>query len=142
MSGSMPNTVPDQQPRIHVAVGVVINAFNEVLVALRPDNLHQGGLWEFPGGKVEGAETVVSALQREFLEEVNVSIISAEPLMNIHHDYSDKSVYLDVWLCREFTGSAIGLEGQEVRWVDRETLSSMQFPAANAQILETVLSLL
>ena len=51
---------------IHVAVGVIVNARDEVLVAYRPKNKDQGGLWEFPGGKKEKNETIESALEREF----------------------------------------------------------------------------
>src|SRR5690606_26440609 len=57
---------------IHVAAGVILNARQEVLLALRPAHKHQGGLWEFPGGKVEAGESVQEALARELLEELNL----------------------------------------------------------------------
>ncbi|HAO87976.1 MAG TPA: hypothetical protein DCR00_03560, partial [Gammaproteobacteria bacterium] len=59
---------------IHVAVAVIKNPRQEVLVALRRPDSHQGGLWEFPGGKVEEGETVFTALQREIQEELDLSI--------------------------------------------------------------------
>lgn len=70
--------------QVHVAVAVaVVN--EDILIARRPDDKHQGGLWEFPGGKVEANESVESALIRELDEEVALPI-SAEhisPLMQI-----------------------------------------------------------
>ena len=68
---------------VHVAVGVLINDQDEVLIAKRPDNTHQGGLWEFPGGKVEPKELVEAALVREFKEEVDVSLNHTSPLLEI-----------------------------------------------------------
>ena len=59
---------------VHVAVGVVINDRDEVLIAKRPDKVHQGGLWEFPGGKADPGETFDEALLREFFEETNIKV--------------------------------------------------------------------
>ena len=91
----MPNTEPKKI--VHVAVGVIVDANQHILIALRPDNVHQGGLWEFPGGKVERNETVESALDRELFEELGLRVVSCEQLVKIQHDYTDKSVLLDVW---------------------------------------------
>ena len=63
----MPNTAVSKQ--IHVAVGVIYNSQGQILIARRHDDAHQGGLWEFPGGKVEQGETVCDALARELHEE-------------------------------------------------------------------------
>ncbi|MGB0765926.1 MAG: NUDIX domain-containing protein, partial [Luminiphilus sp.] len=65
---------------IHVAVGVLTNASGRVLIARRGADLHQGGLWEFPGGKVESGEDVRQALTRELLEELGISVEASEPL--------------------------------------------------------------
>lgn len=137
----MPNIAPERRI-VHVAVGVIINDSDEVLVALRPDRLHQGGLWEFPGGKVEPGETVFAALQREFLEEVSLYISTAEPFMSVAHDYGDKEVLLDVWQSRNFSGEAAGREGQLITWAGRDLLASLDFPEGNRPILEKLLELL
>ena len=121
---------------IHVAVGVVVNSAGEVLLARRPVHLHQGGLWEFPGGKVESDEHVIDALIREFEEEVNLSLTNFEPLMEIEHHYDDKSVRLDVWKVTEFEGEPKGNEGQEVRWVELADLHEYCFPEANIAIVK------
>ena len=131
--------VTEQKKTVHVAVGIVINHHDEVLIAKRPDKSHQGGLWEFPGGKVEANEPVLDALKREFKEEVALTIGQAQPFMEIHHDYGDKQVLLDIWLCREFSGVAQGLESQEVRWVQLLSLPQYQFPEANKEIVKKLL---
>ena len=71
--------------QVHVAVGVVVVNEQDVLIARRPDDKHQGGLWEFPGGKVEEGEDVVAALTRELDEEValNVRPETVSPLMHL-----------------------------------------------------------
>ena len=125
--------------RIHVAAGVILNAQNEVLLALRPLHKHQGGLWEFPGGKVEAGEKVEAALARELLEELNLKVEQAEPLLVTEHDYGDKLVVLDVWVVRNFTGEPHGREGQSLRWVQMSELGNYQFPKANEVIVTTLL---
>lgn len=132
----MPNTEPETI--IHVAVGVILNAENRILIALRPEDTHQGGLWEFPGGKVECHETVESALDRELFEELGLRVTACKPLTKIQHDYTDKSVLLDVWWVNQFEGVAEGKEGQPLRWVSAEELSDYRFPAANKPIISAV----
>jgi 8-oxo-dGTP diphosphatase len=122
--------------RVHVAVGVIVDSAGLVLISKRHDDSHQGGLWEFPGGKVEAGETVQEALARELQEELGICIGPTQALMDIRHDYSDKSVHLDVWRVEEFTGSATAREGQPLRWVAPDELDEYAFPAANEPIVE------
>ncbi|MCL1125777.1 8-oxo-dGTP diphosphatase MutT [Shewanella surugensis] len=125
--------------RIHVAVGVIINEQEQVLVAKRHAHLHQGGKWEFPGGKVEPDETVSQALTRELKEEVDLDINQTSPLMEISHDYPDKQVKLDIHWVKDFTGIAVGLEGQEITWVAKHDLNNYDFPEANKPIINKIL---
>lgn len=120
---------------LHVAVGVVRDAQGKVLVARRHAHLHQGGLWEFPGGKVEPGETVEQALRRELQEEVAIEVLRATPLLNLRHDYGDRRVRLDVWRVDEFAGSAIGREAQPIYWATPQELLTLDFPAANRPIV-------
>lgn len=121
---------------VHVAVGLIVNAENEVLISLRHPESHQGGLWEFPGGKVESGETVLDSLKREFMEELGISVQSAFPIRKISHNYSDKRVLLDVWWIDRHSGTPAGLEGQEVRWCPVSQLQGLEFPEANTPIVK------
>ncbi|MDF2181549.1 Nudix family hydrolase [Neptuniibacter sp. CAU 1671] len=122
--------------QIHVAAAVIKNAQGEILLALRPNDKHQGGLWEFPGGKVEQGETVQEALKRELQEEVGIQVTKCRPLIQISHRYPDKAVLLDVFLVSEFEGQAEGCEGQAICWTTADGLSDFSFPAANQPIVD------
>lgn len=132
----MPNIAPKK--RVHVAVGVISDGANKILVARRAEHLHQGGLWEFPGGKVEAGESVRDALQRELVEELAIDVVESQPLLTIAHDYNDKAVLLDVWWVASFQGEPHGREGQPLRWVDVAELKQLAFPAANVPIIVAV----
>ncbi len=126
---------------VHVAVGVILNSNQQVLIARRPMGSHQGGLWEFPGGKVETGESLEQALFRELKEELAIEVSESSALVTIEHDYGDKLVLLDVCMVRAFTGDAVGVEGQDLRWVGLDQLSEYQFPAANKPIVELLTAL-
>lgn len=128
-----------QNTLVHVAVGVIFNHKQEVLVALRSQHRHQGNLWEFPGGKLEGNETTEQALRRELWEEVGIQVLVAQPLMTTHHQYDDKTVYLDVWEVSQFAGQAYGREGQPIQWLLPEQLLQLAVPAANRAVVEAVI---
>lgn len=120
---------------IHVAAAVIVNACGDVLISRRDARAHQGGLWEFPGGKLEADEDVYAALCRELHEELGIEVDAARPLIRIPYRYPDKSVLLDVWRVTAFRGEAHGREGQPVQWVAPEQLPSLEFPAANQPIV-------
>ncbi|EMP57522.1 mutator MutT protein [Marinobacter santoriniensis NKSG1] len=124
---------------VHVAVAV-IERRGRILIARRPDHAHQGGLLEFPGGKVEPGETVQAALIREIAEETGLKVPedSLAPVIGIRHDYGDKRVFLDVWHTRDAIGEAEGREGQPVDWLDPSELRDDQFPAANRPIIRAL----
>lgn len=126
--------------RIHVVAAVIYGNSDQILIARRPDHLHQGGLWEFPGGKVEAGEGAYDGLVRELSEELGIKVTAANPFMQVSHDYTDKQVLLDIWQVTAFEGQARGVEGQECRWVALGELlndaSAYQFPDANKPILQ------
>ena len=122
--------------RLHVVAAVIRNTQQQVLLALRPADKHQGGLWEFPGGKCKTDENPQQALSRELHEELGIVIADPQPLIQVRHDYPDLQVLLDVYEVRHFTGQAHGAEGQEVRWVAAHGLADYQFPAANRSIVK------
>ncbi len=121
---------------IHVAVGVLQDALGRILIARRSDALHQGGLWEFPGGKVEPGEDVAEALSRELFEELGIRVQSSQPLLEVRHDYGDRQVWLDVHRVPQWQGEPRGLEGQPLAWVLPTALEDFQFPEANTPIAE------
>ncbi|MEI8623559.1 8-oxo-dGTP diphosphatase MutT [Pseudoalteromonas sp. B137] len=124
---------------VHVAVGV-IKKNNAIFICKRADEQHQGGLWEFPDGKVEAGESVFVALKRELIEEVGLTIHSSSQLMVIEHDYGDKCVKLDVHVVSNFSGEAHGAEGQPSEWVAITELENYDFPEANAEIIEKIVA--
>jgi len=126
---------------IHVAVGAVINRQGEVLIAKRPDNKFQGGLWEFPGGKVEAGETAEQALVRELQEEVAITPLSFKALLQVEHDYGDKTFLLDVYLVDGFSGTMRALEQQVVKWVTLQQIKAYPFLEANQVILDKLLAI-
>lgn len=122
---------------MHVAVGVV-KKDKSLFICKRKSNQHQGGLWEFPGGKVEQGESVYDALKRELLEEIGITIHNSSPLMLIEHDYGDKCVKLDVHIVSNFSGQAYGAEDQINQWVTINELDNYNFPDANVAIIEKI----
>ncbi len=133
----MPSTAPDiELPPVRVVAGVIQSrSGNRVLIARRPTGKHQGGLWEFPGGKMEPGETPDVALARELAEELAIRVERSAPFLVIDHRYADRLVVLDVWRVLAFTGVAVGNEGQEIAWVPIGELAQRPFPPANARII-------
>ena len=120
--------------RIDVAVGVILRD-THVFISKRADALHQGGKWEFPGGKREAHESFEEALARELKEETAIDVRSASKLTQITFDYPDKMVTLDVHLVESFEGEPRQLEGQLAKWVSIEELDNYDFPKANKEIV-------
>ena len=133
---------------VHVAVGVIIRASEDescqYFLTKRLEKAHQGGKWEFPGGKVENNETVAQALARELKEEVAIDVLSCQPLIKIEHTYrskegddkGDKSVCLDVFIVDNFTGEPSAQEGQGQGWYSLNELEKLDFPEANKTIID------
>ena len=124
--------------RVHVAAAVILDEQGRVLISRRPGHVHQGGLWEFPGGKLEPGETAADALRRETHEELGITVQAARPLIRVVHDYPDKSVLLDVWRVEDFAGKPVGCEGQAIKWVVAGDLGGYPFPSANVPIIKAV----
>jgi 8-oxo-dGTP diphosphatase len=120
---------------LHVSVGVVKNPSGQLLISLRNESLHQGGLWEFPGGKVEAFETIEQALIRELKEEMDIVVQAAVPLITINHQYPDLAVQLSVFTVEHYEGEVKSCEGQPILWVSPNDLVNYSFPAANQPII-------
>ena len=121
---------------IDVVAGVIFDAPRaRVLLALRRAGQHQGGLWEFPGGKVEPGENLAAALRRELEEEIGIRVGETRPRCQIEHAYPDVLVRLHVFDVLGFAGEPEGREGQRLRWVALDELGEVAFPEANAPIV-------
>lgn len=105
---------------IHVVMGFVINQKGHILIEQRGQYQYESVAWELPGGKVEPGETALVALRREFEEELSIEIVQAKPLLQIPYDSQDRKMLLDIWLIEQFSGQITGLEGQSLRWVNKD----------------------
>ncbi|MEB3231569.1 MAG: 8-oxo-dGTP diphosphatase MutT, partial [Leptolyngbyaceae bacterium] len=129
-------------PHKTIGVAVICNDHGQILIdRRRPEGL-LGGLWEFPGGKVEPGETIADCIVREIQEELGITIQVGEPLTTINHAYSHFRVTLHVHWCHYVSGEPQPLECDEVRWVEPQTLNDYPFPKANEEIIEQILAAL
>ena len=117
-----------------VVTAAVIERDGAYLVTRRPGGVHLEGYWEFPGGKCDGDETLPECLRRELLEELGVDARIGSEILAVTHDYPERSVELHFLSC-ELLGSPSPLLGQEMRWVRREDLASLQFPPADDELI-------
>lgn len=119
-----------------VAVAIITDFEHKVLITRRSQKSSQGGLWEFPGGKLEGDESPEAALIREIKEEVGLAITHHDFLGEISYAYAHHEVSLLVFHVTQYSGHAICCEEQmDLRWVNVKNLHDFSFPPANEQII-------
>ncbi len=119
-----------------VAVAVITDVNQHVLIARRPAHASHAGMWEFPGGKLEANESASSALIREIKEEVGLDVKGYDFLGEVNHSYTVQQVSLQVFHVHHFEGEAFPYEAQmDLRWVDFMSLGDFDFPAANDQVI-------
>ena len=104
------------------------------LVTRRQAGVHLQGYWEFPGGKVHDGETHEQSLRREITEELATDIRVGRTVLEVRHDYPDKSVELHFYTC-ELIGDPAPMLGQDMRWVNREELAGLRFPPADEELI-------
>ena len=122
----------------HVAAGILRDKAGRVLISERLCDGPFNGLWEFPGGKIGVGESAADALQRELAEELGVTVTAAQPFIELHHEYPDRTVDLEFFLVTGWRGEPVGLEGQGVRWVVLDELSADQLLPADAPVIEAL----
>lgn len=126
--------------RIHIVAAIICNSDkSQLFITKRPDHVHKGGFWEFPGGKVEAGESREAAMVRELEEEIGIQVTEQTPFEHFEYDYPDKSLVFDFMLVTEFTNQPYGREGQQGQWVDIRRLDEFEFPEANRLIVERVI---
>ena len=108
------------KPFLDVAVGVIINATGEILLAQRPEDKSWSGWWEFPGGKIERDESARDALVRELQEELDIKVTTATPWVTFDYEYPKTKVRLAFFLVSAWEGTPKGLEQQKLAWTHPE----------------------
>ena len=121
-----------------IGVAVIRDDRDLILIDRRLAKGLLGGFWEFPGGKIEGNETVQECIKREILEEIGIDIAVDSHLITIDHTYSHFRVNLQVYNCRYLSGEARAIECEEIRWVTIQELDNYTFPAANQEIIRAL----
>ncbi len=120
-------------------VAAIICKNDKILLSKRPIEKHQGGLWEFPGGKVEANESNENALIRECLEELDIEIFNPQYFDKIDFNYTDKNVSIYFYRVSNFSGTAKGNEGQKIAWINQSDLQGKKFPEANKFIVDKLM---
>lgn len=121
-------------PHHEIVVAIISNNLGELLIARRPENVMLGGLWEFPGGKVNPNESFEQALHREIAEELGICVEMKREFMQIKHAYSHFKITLNAFLCDHIDGEPIPKASSEIRWVLPESLVEFPFPKANRKL--------
>jgi 8-oxo-dGTP diphosphatase len=118
-----------------VVAAALFDAERRVLIAERPAGKHMAGWWEFPGGKVAEGESDAEALVRELREELGIETRADHELMRLSHEYSDRTIDLVLWRATLTSGSPQGLDGQQLKWVDCQSLGGERMLPADAPFI-------
>ena len=124
--------------RLIRAVAGILYRENKILIAERPVGRPYSGYWEFPGGKIEVNESGEEALKRELAEELGIMVMSAQRWFEHSHVYPDKTVFLEMWLVKEFSGVPEGKEKQMLRWVTMSELVGLRVLEGNLAIIDRI----
>lgn len=125
------------KPVVIVVAVALVDADGRVLIAQRPEGKRNGGLWEFPGGKMEAHETPEAALIREIREELGVSLRGKclAPLTFASHGYDDFHLLMPLYVCRRWDGDITPLEGQKLAWTRATRLGDYPFVPADIPLI-------
>jgi len=123
-----------------VVAGLVFDSGGRVLIAQRPTGKSLAGRWEFPGGKVVGDETAHAAIVRELREEIGIEAGDAERLMYYAAVYPGRTIWLDVWVIKDWSGQPRGLDAQSLEWVEPSRLREHDILEADAPIVAALAS--
>jgi mutator protein MutT len=117
-----------------IVLAAIVERDGHLLVTRRIDGTHLAGLWEFPGGKCEAGETHETCLAREIMEELGVAAVVGAEVLVTEHTYAERTVRLHFRRC-EIAGTPRALLGQQMQWVRREDLRTLEFPEADAALI-------
>lgn len=122
-----------------VVAAAILECQGKFLLTRRKLDVHQGGLWEFPGGKQEVGETLEQCLQRELKEEIDIEVADLQHFYNLRHRYPEKEVELHFFTCSIYQGIPKPLQSMEIAWVSKTDLGSYSFPDADRPVLAKIL---
>jgi 8-oxo-dGTP diphosphatase len=127
-----------------VAACALIDADGRVLLAERPAGRPMAGLWEFPGGKIEGGERPEDTLIRELHEELGITVREEclAPLTFASHSYADFHLLMPLYVCRRWEGTVAAREGQRLAWVKPNRLREYPMPPADQPLVSHLAELL
>lgn len=128
-----------KKPHKVIGVGIIEREDGKLLIALRPEHVMLGGLWEFPGGKQEKGETIQQTVERELREELGVKVHAYKEFMSLKHTYSHFSITMHAWFCTLISGTPQAKSSQKIRWVDKSELEEYPFPKANKVLTEKLI---
>lgn len=132
---SIPYKAPKQKvPHHDIVVAIISDDIGRLLIARRRETAMLGGLWEFPGGKVEHGESHEHALHREIFEELDIQISVTREFMVLKHAYSHFKITLHAFLCTHASGTPKPRSSSEIRWVSPKQLIEFPFPKANRRL--------
>ena len=128
-------------PHYQIAVGLIVNDQNELLIALRPNDGMLGGLWEFPGGKKEKNESLKKTVARELKEELGVDVDVFKKFQQLNHAYSHFKITMHAFWCKIKTGEPTPKSSQKIMWVSLDDIGNYPFPKANKTLIEVLYSM-
>ena len=136
--------VGGDNPIILVVAVALVDVDGRVLIAQRPDKKMMGGLWEFPGGKVEIGELPEEALIRELDEELGIDVSEKclAPFTFASHGYLDCHLLMPLYVCRVWEGQVTPNEGQKLKWVRPLELKKYPMPPADVPLVAMLRDLL
>ena len=141
----MPTTeAKTQLPLVLVSAVALVDIDGRILLAQRPAHKSMGGLWEFPGGKIEAGESPEAALIRELQEEldINTSESCLAPLSFASHAYDDFHLLMMLFVCRRWHGQPRPVEGGALKWVWPNQLRDYPMPPADIPLIPVLRDLL
>ena len=125
----------DLKPRLRVVAAALFDDAGRVLIAQRPEGKHMAGWWEFPGGKVASGESDCDALVRELREELGVETRAHREITTMTHEYPDRIIELALWHVSLTSGEPRGLDGQQLKWVDCQSLGKERLLPADLPLI-------
>jgi len=133
--GSLPEELGNGNHVTEVVAAVIRSPDGQLLLTRRAEHAMQGGLWEFPGGKVQPGESLIQALSRELLEELGIAATNFEPLISVRHAYPECTVRLNVFHITAWRGNPQSLEGQPLGWFQEGELERLPMPDADRPVI-------